>query len=50
MVKLTRAARITIILKLSKETKLLEKLGIITANNLGDVIKQITGKILHLIN
>ncbi|RUP70419.1 hypothetical protein D6D54_09710, partial [Spiroplasma poulsonii] len=37
--KLTRAARTTRILKLAKETKLLEKLGVITANNLEDVVK-----------
>ncbi|KAF0850486.1 hypothetical protein [Spiroplasma poulsonii] len=42
--KLTRSARTTRILKLAKETKLLEKLGVITANNLEDVVKQITGK------
>ncbi len=42
--KLTRAARTTRILKLAKETKLLEKLGVITANNLEDVVKQVTGK------
>ncbi|UNF61658.1 hypothetical protein [Spiroplasma poulsonii] len=34
----------TRILKLAKETKLLEKLGVITANNLEDVVKQVTGK------
>ncbi len=42
--KLTRAARTTRILKLAKENKLLEKLGVITANNLEDVVKQVTGK------
>ncbi len=42
--KLTRAARTTIILKLAKETKLLEKLVVITANNLEDIVKQVTGK------
>ncbi|UZQ29357.1 MAG: hypothetical protein OHM56_09225 [Spiroplasma phoeniceum] len=42
--KLTRAARTTIILKLAKETKLLEKLGVITSNNLEDIVKQVTGK------
>ncbi len=42
--KLRRAARTTIILKLAKETKLLEKLGVITANNLEDVLIQVTGK------
>ncbi len=42
--KLTRAARTTRILKLAKETKLLEKLGVITANNLEDVVRQVTGK------
>jgi hypothetical protein len=42
--KLTRAARTTKILKLVKETKLLEKLGVITANNLEDIVKQVTGK------
>ncbi|UZQ30433.1 MAG: hypothetical protein OHM56_02545 [Spiroplasma phoeniceum] len=42
--KLTRAARTTRILKLAKETKLLEKLGVITANNLEDVGRQVTGK------
>ncbi len=42
--KLTRAARTTRILKLAKETKLLEKLGVITANNLKDIVKQVTGK------
>ncbi len=42
--KLTRADRTTSILKLAKETKLLEKLGVITANNLEDVVKQVTGK------
>ncbi|WP_338992873.1 hypothetical protein [Spiroplasma endosymbiont of Seladonia tumulorum] len=38
--KLTRAARTTKILKLAKETKLLEKLGVITANNLEDVVNE----------
>ncbi|MBW3057788.1 MAG: hypothetical protein CXB60_01000 [Spiroplasma poulsonii] len=42
--KLTRAARTTRILKLAKETKILEKLGVITANNLEDVVRQVTGK------
>ncbi|WP_374697009.1 hypothetical protein [Spiroplasma endosymbiont of Polydrusus formosus] len=42
--KITRAARTTRILKLSKETKLLEKLSVITANNLEDVVRQVTGK------
>ncbi|PQP77938.1 hypothetical protein C6B38_09270 [Spiroplasma sp. ChiS] len=42
--KLTRAARITKVLKLAKETKLLEKLGIVTAKNLEDVVKQVAGK------
>ncbi|WP_338991598.1 hypothetical protein [Spiroplasma endosymbiont of Seladonia tumulorum] len=42
--KLTRAVRTTRILKLAKETKLLEKLGVITANNLEDVVRQVTGK------
>ncbi len=42
--KLTRAARTTKILKLAKETKLLEKLGIINANNLKDAVRQVTGK------
>ncbi|WP_348736324.1 hypothetical protein [Spiroplasma endosymbiont of Ammophila pubescens] len=42
--KLTRAARTTKILKLAKETKLLEKLGVITANNLEDVVRQVRGK------
>ncbi len=42
--KLTRAARTTRILKLTKETKILEKLGVITANNLEDIVKQVTGK------
>ncbi len=42
--KLTCAARTTIILKLAKETKLLEKLVVITANNLEDIVKQVTGK------
>ncbi|MFJ1522705.1 hypothetical protein [Spiroplasma sp. ald] len=43
--KLTRAARTARILKLAKETKLLEKIGvIITANNLEDVVRQVTGK------
>ncbi len=42
--KLSRASRTTIILKLAKETKLLEKLGVITANNLEDVLIQVTGK------
>ncbi len=42
--KLTRAARTTRILKLAKETKLLKKLGVITANNLEDVVRQVTGK------
>ncbi|RUO85895.1 hypothetical protein, partial [Spiroplasma endosymbiont of Megaselia nigra] len=42
--KLTRAARTTRILKLAKETKILEKLGVITANNLEDVVKQVRGK------
>ncbi len=42
--KLMRAARTTRILKLAKETKLLEKLGVIIANNLEDIVKQVTGK------
>ncbi|WP_348735387.1 hypothetical protein [Spiroplasma endosymbiont of Ammophila pubescens] len=42
--KLTRAARTTRILKLAKENKLLEKLGVITANNSEDVVRQVTGK------
>lgn len=42
--KLTRAARVTRVLKLAKETKLLEKLGVITANNLEDVLTQVIGK------
>ncbi|AXF95644.1 hypothetical protein [Spiroplasma phoeniceum] len=42
--KLTRAARITKVLKLAKETKLLEKLGIVTAKNLEDVVRQVAGK------
>ncbi|WP_338954436.1 hypothetical protein [Spiroplasma endosymbiont of Polydrusus cervinus] len=42
--KLTRAARTTRILKLAKETKLFEKLGVRTANNLEDVVRQFTGK------
>ncbi|KAF0849835.1 hypothetical protein [Spiroplasma poulsonii] len=42
--KLTRAARTTRILKLAKENKLLEKLGLITANNLEDIVSQVTGK------
>ncbi|UZQ30405.1 MAG: hypothetical protein OHM56_02385 [Spiroplasma phoeniceum] len=42
--KLTRAERTTRILKLAKETKLLEKLGVISANNLEDVGRQVTGK------
>ncbi|AHF60804.1 hypothetical protein P344_02090 [Spiroplasma mirum ATCC 29335] len=41
--KLIRAARTTKILKLAKDTKLLEKLGVITANNLEDVVKQVAG-------
>lgn len=42
--KLTRAARTTKILKLAKETKILEKLGVITAKNLEDIVKQVAGK------
>ncbi len=42
--KLTRADKTTRILKLAKKTKLLEKLGVITANNLEDIVKQVTGK------
>ncbi len=42
--KLTCAAWTTRILKLAKETKLLEKLGVITSNNLEDVVKQVIGK------
>ncbi|WP_374696850.1 hypothetical protein [Spiroplasma endosymbiont of Polydrusus formosus] len=42
--KLTRAARTTIILKLAKKTKLLEKLGVITTNNLEDVVRQVAGQ------
>ena len=42
--KLTRAARTTKILKLAKETKILEKLGVITVKNLEDVVRQVTGK------
>ncbi len=42
--KLRHAACTTIILKLAKENKLLEKLGIITANNLEDVVRQVQNK------
>ena len=42
--KLTRAAQTTKILKLAKETNILEKLGVITANNLEDVVRQDGGK------
>lgn len=42
--KLTRAARTTRILKLAKETKILEKLGVITAKNLEDIVRQVAGK------
>jgi hypothetical protein len=42
--KLTRPARTTKILKLAKETKIHEKLGVITAKNLEDVVKQVAGK------
>ncbi|AXF95042.1 hypothetical protein [Spiroplasma phoeniceum] len=42
--KLNSAARITKVLKLAKETKLLEKLGIVTAKNLEDVVRQVAGK------
>lgn len=42
--KLTRAARTTKILKLAKETKILEKLGLITPNNLEDIVRHVAGK------
>jgi hypothetical protein len=42
--KLTHAVCTTKILKLVKETKLLKKLGVINANNLEDIAKQVTDK------
>lgn len=42
--KITRGYRTTKILKLAKETKILEKLGITNAKNLEHVLQQLTGK------
>ncbi len=49
MGKLTCEARTTQILKLAKENKILEKLGLITANNLEYAVKQVAGKKILLV-